>query len=99
MRRERGRRSAGGKANGAVAVFVNAADRDSVVTAVDQSATELDGFDVIINNAGNAPQVSVEDAMEKDFDTIFDINVKGAMRRRGSARLAHPGGAASRRRP
>lgn len=69
----------GGKENGAVAVYVNATDRDSVFASVDETTKELGGFDVIINNAGIAPQVSVEDATEKDFDTIFALNVKGVL--------------------
>lgn len=69
----------GGKDAGAVAVYVNATDRDSVFAAVDETVKELGGFDVIINNAGIAPQVSVEDATEEDFDTIFGLNVKGVL--------------------
>lgn len=69
----------GGKENGAVSVYVNATDRDSVFAAVDVTVQELGGFDVIINNAGIAPQISVEDVTEKDFDTIFDLNVKGVL--------------------
>lgn len=69
----------GGKENGAVAVYVNATDRDSVFAAVDETVKELGGFDVIINNAGIAPQISVEDVTENDFDTIFDLNVKGVL--------------------
>ncbi|AZT97140.1 MAG: (S)-acetoin forming diacetyl reductase [Brevibacterium aurantiacum] len=71
--------SLGGKGNGAIAVEVNATDRDSVFAAVETTASELGGFDVIINNAGIAPQTSIEDATEADFDKIFDLNVKGVL--------------------
>lgn len=71
--------SLGGKENGAIAVEVNATDRDSVFAAVQTTATELGGFDVIINNAGIAPQISLEAATEADFDTIFALNVKGVL--------------------
>ena len=69
----------GGKEAGVIPVAVNAADRDSVFAAVETAASELGGFDVIINNAGIAPQIAVEDVTEEDVDKIFDINFKGVL--------------------
>lgn len=69
----------GGEAAGAIAVEVNAADRESVFAAVQTAAERLGGFDVIINNAGIAPQIAVEDCTEEDVDTIFAVNVKGVL--------------------
>lgn len=71
--------SLGGKANGAIAVEVNATNRESVFAAVDATTQELGGFDVIINNAGIAPQTPLEAATEADFDKIFALNVKGVL--------------------
>ena len=69
----------GGEAAGAIAIEVNATDRGSVFAAVQTTVESLGGFDVIINNAGIAPQIPVEDCTEKDFDTIFAVNVKGVL--------------------
>lgn len=55
----------GGEAAGAIAIEVNAADRDSVYAAVDQTVEKLGGFDVIINNAGIAPQIDILDVTER----------------------------------
>ena len=52
--------SLGGQAGGAIAVEVDVANRDSVFSAVDQTVTAFGGFDVIINNAGIAPQSPIE---------------------------------------
>lgn len=51
----------GGKDGGAIAVRVDVADRDSVFAAVDQARAALGGFDVIVNNAGIAPQSPIEE--------------------------------------
>lgn len=51
----------GGMDGGAIAVPVNVADRDSVFTAVETTVRELGGFDVIVNNAGIAPQSPIVD--------------------------------------
>ncbi len=69
----------GGKEAGVIPVAVNAADRDSVYAAVETTAKELGGFDVIINNAGIAPQVALEQVTEEDVDKIFDVNFKGVL--------------------
>lgn len=71
--------SLGGKEEGAIAVEVNATDRDSVFATVEKTRKELGGFDVMINNAGIAPQTPIEEATEEYFDKIFDINVKGVL--------------------
>lgn len=69
----------GGEAAGAIPVIVNAADRDSVFAAVEEAASKLGGFDVIVNNAGIAPQIPIENVTEADFDKIFSVNVKSVV--------------------
>lgn len=69
----------GGKAGGAIAVEANVADRDSVFAAVDTAATELGGFDVIVNNAGIAPQSPIEEITPESLATIFAVNFNGVV--------------------
>jgi meso-butanediol dehydrogenase / (S,S)-butanediol dehydrogenase / diacetyl reductase len=69
----------GGKDGGAIAVHVNVADRDSVFAAVDQTLSVLGGFDVIVNNAGIAPQSPIEDITPESIEKIFSINFNGVV--------------------
>lgn len=69
----------GGKPNGAIAVHVNVSDRDSVFAAVNQSVAELGGFDVIVNNAGIAPQSPIEEITPESIEKIFSINFNGVV--------------------
>ena len=54
----------------------------SQVTAIERLANEVetifDKIDILFINAGVVEQSSIEDATEKVFDNIFDINFKGA---------------------
>jgi meso-butanediol dehydrogenase/(S,S)-butanediol dehydrogenase/diacetyl reductase len=69
----------GGKNGGAIALYVNVADRDSVFGAVDQAVAELGGFDVIINNAGIAPQSPLDEITTESIAKIFSINFNGVV--------------------
>lgn len=69
----------GGKEAGALALKVNVADRDSVFAAVEQAKTELGGFDVIVNNAGIAPQSPIEEISPESIEKIFSINFNGVV--------------------
>jgi len=71
--------SLGGQAGGAIALEVDVANRDSVFSAVDQTVTAFGGFDVIINNAGIAPQSPIEEITEESIDKVFSINFNGAV--------------------
>jgi meso-butanediol dehydrogenase/(S,S)-butanediol dehydrogenase/diacetyl reductase len=71
--------SLGGKEGGAIAVSVNVADRDSVFAAVDTAVAELGGFDVIVNNAGIAPQSPIEEITPASIEKIFSINFNGVV--------------------
>jgi len=54
----------------------------SQITAIERLASEVetifDKIDILFINAGVVEQSSIEDATEKVFDNIFDINFKGA---------------------
>jgi meso-butanediol dehydrogenase / (S,S)-butanediol dehydrogenase / diacetyl reductase len=69
----------GGKDGGAIALHVNVSDRDSVFNAVDQTVSELGGFDVIINNAGIAPQSPIEEITPESIERIFSVNFNGVV--------------------
>ncbi|WP_120006704.1 (S)-acetoin forming diacetyl reductase [Nesterenkonia muleiensis] len=69
----------GGKSGGAVALKVNVADRQSVFAAVEQAQAEFGGFDVIVNNAGIAPQSPIEDISAESIEKIFSINFNGVV--------------------
>jgi meso-butanediol dehydrogenase/(S,S)-butanediol dehydrogenase/diacetyl reductase len=69
----------GGLAGGAIALQVNVADRDSVFAAVDAATSQLGGFDVIVNNAGIAPQSPIEDITPESVAKIFSINFNGVI--------------------
>ena len=58
----------GGKQRGALAIQVDVADRDSVFAAVNHAASELGGFDVMINNAGIAPASPIEEITQESIE-------------------------------
>ncbi len=69
----------GGKEGGAIAVHVDVADRDSVFSTVEQAMSEFGGFDVIVNNAGIAPQSPIEEITPESIAKIFSINFNGVV--------------------
>lgn len=62
----------------AVAVSMDVTSSASVQEAVAQAARELDGIDIIINNAGVTGTVPLIDQDEPTWDKILDTNLKGA---------------------
>jgi len=69
----------GGKDGGALALQVDVADRDSVNSAVDEAVAQLGGLDVMVNNAGIAPQSPIEDITPESLAKIFGINFEGVV--------------------
>ena len=64
----------GGKA---IAIQADAADAEAVKSAVDKTASTFGRLDVLVNNAGTAIPMKVEEATLADFDRVFAINVRG----------------------
>jgi 3-oxoacyl-[acyl-carrier protein] reductase len=65
---------AGGKA---IALQADAADADAVRGAVEKTVQAFGQLDVLVNNAGTAIPMSVEETTLADFDRVFTINVRG----------------------
>ena len=65
---------AGGKA---IAIQADAADAEAVRSAVEKTATTFGRLDVLVNNAGTAIPMTVEETTLADFDRVFAINVRG----------------------
>jgi 3-oxoacyl-[acyl-carrier protein] reductase/pteridine reductase len=52
-------------------------DPKSVSAAVKRTVAELGGLDILVNNAGAYETVSFEDITLQQWDSIFDVNVRG----------------------
>ncbi|MEV6107141.1 3-oxoacyl-ACP reductase family protein [Streptomyces sp. NPDC051940] len=63
----------GGKA---LVIRADSADPDAVTDAVDRTARELGGLDILINNAGIFTGGPLDEATVKDLDEIFAIDVR-----------------------
>lgn len=50
---------------------------DQISTAIQQAADHFGHLDILINNAGIAPDNLAENVTEKDFDATLAINLKG----------------------
>lgn len=55
-------------------------DDESVRAAVTAAATELEGIDIVINNAGIGAQGTIEDNPDAEWVRVLDINVVGMVR-------------------
>ncbi|MGJ9374183.1 (S)-acetoin forming diacetyl reductase [Nesterenkonia sp. CF4.4] len=69
----------GGREQGAIALNVDVADRDSVFDAVRTATSDLEGFDVIVNNAGIVSQSPIEEITAAEVDKIFSVNFNGVV--------------------
>ena len=66
---------AGGDAH---VVELDVSSHDSIKAAVARAETEVGSIDILVNNSGVSSIQRVQDVSPKDFDLVFDTNVKGA---------------------
>lgn len=64
--------------NGAIAIKANVTSADEVQNLFDSANEQLGRVDVVVNNAGITRDTLLIRMDEKDWDTVLDINLKGA---------------------
>jgi 3-oxoacyl-[acyl-carrier protein] reductase len=67
-------RAGGGRS---IAVEVDISDSGAVEELAERTASEFDGVDVLVNNAGIYPSGPWFEADESEWDRVFAVNVKG----------------------
>ncbi|CAB4786100.1 unannotated protein [freshwater metagenome] len=67
-------RAAGGTA---LAIQCDLRDENQIAAAIEQTATEFGGIDILINNASAINLTPTEATPAKRFDLMFDVNVRG----------------------
>ena len=65
---------AGGKA---LPLVVDIRDEETVKTAIQKTADEFGGIDIVVNNASAISLTMIEDTEMKRYDLMHDINVRG----------------------
>mgnify|MGYP003392831765 CR=1 FL=1 len=60
----------------ALAIQADNADAGAVVAAVEQTAREFGGIDILINNAGIAVMAPIDEFRLEDFDRIMAVNLR-----------------------
>ena len=66
--------AAGGKA---LPIQCDIRDEDAIVEAIEKTAAEFGGIDIVINNASAINLTRTEATPAKRFDLMFDVNVRG----------------------
>ena len=66
--------AAGGKA---LPIQCDIRDEDAIVEAIEKTADEFGGIDIVINNASAINLTRTEATPAKRFDLMFDVNVRG----------------------
>ena len=63
----------------ATTFVADVSDREQVFAAVDHAAAALDGFDIMVNNAGIALVGPITDVTPEEAARVWAINVKGVL--------------------
>ena len=67
-----------GEGGDAHVIELDVTDHDSIKSAVAHAETEVGSIDTLINNSGVSTTQRLQDVSPKDYDFMFDTNVKGA---------------------
>lgn len=67
-----------GEGGDAHVVELDVTDHDSIKSAVAHAETEMGSIDILVNNSGVSTTQRIQDVTPKDYDFIFNTNVKGA---------------------
>ena len=67
-----------GEGGDAHVVALDVTDHQSIKAAVAHAETEMGSIDILVNNSGVSMTQKVQDVSPKDFDLVFDTNVRGA---------------------
>ncbi len=67
-----------GEGGDAHVIELDVTDHDSIKSAVAHAETEVGSIDILINNSGVSTTQRLQDVSPKDYDFMFDTNVKGA---------------------
>jgi NAD(P)-dependent dehydrogenase (short-subunit alcohol dehydrogenase family) len=62
----------------AIAVQIDMLSLDSIERAVSTVESELGALSILVNNAGHSRPAAAMDVTVADYDSMFDVNVKGA---------------------
>ena len=62
----------------AIAVPMDMLSLDSITAAISAVETQLGPLSILVNNAGHSRPAPAIDVMPDDYDSMFDLNVKGA---------------------
>lgn len=63
----------------ATTFLADVSDRAQVYAAIDHAETALDGFDIMVNNAGIAQVQPISDVTPEEVEKIFRINIQGVL--------------------
>lgn len=67
-----------GEGGDAHVVALDVTDPQSIKAAVAHAETEMGSIDILVNNSGVSTTQKIQDVSPKDFDFVFDTNVRGA---------------------
>lgn len=67
-----------GEGGDAHVIELDVTDHDSIKSAVAHAETEVGSIDILVNNSGVSSTQRLQDVSERDFDFMFDTNVRGA---------------------